>query len=57
MKVSELIKLLNEMDGDAPVVIAGTQMGFGVDFEVSGIWKFDNSDYVSLVPGDEAEEE
>jgi hypothetical protein len=53
MTVAELILALAKLDQNAPVVISGSQLGFGVDFEIAQVHLYDNEEYISLMPGGE----
>jgi hypothetical protein len=57
MTVSELITVLSQLDPTTPVVIAGTDLGFGVDFNLDKVHQYDNTEYIRLCPGAEFEEE
>ncbi len=57
MKVSDLVAVLQLLDPDHDVVIAGTDLGYGHEITVSEVHQYDNTKYVRLVPGDEYEED
>ena len=57
MKVSELIAVLQALDPNHDVVIAGADLGFGHEITVSEVHQYDDTKYVRLVPGDDYEED
>jgi hypothetical protein len=56
MNVKELIAKLSILDGNLPVVIDGDSLGFGEDFEIEKVNKYDNCTFVSLTSGGVFEE-
>jgi hypothetical protein len=56
MNVKELIAKLSILDGNLPVVIDGDSLGFGEDFKIGKVNKYDNCTFVSLTSGNVFEE-
>ena len=57
MNVKELIAKLSTLDGNLPVVIDGVSLGFGEDFKIGKVNKYDNCTFVSLISGGAFEED
>ena len=49
MNVKELIAKLSTFDSNLPVVIDGVSLGFGEDFKIGKVNKYDNCTFVSLI--------
>lgn len=56
MNVRELIAVLNTYDPEMIVTVSGQKLGFGADFELAQVHRFDNEDAIQLIPGEEIEE-
>lgn len=56
MKVKELIALLMTHDPEQDVVISADELGHGCDYELVEVHKYDNTNYVRLITGDNYEE-
>lgn len=58
MKVKELINLLQNYNPEHDIVVSGhTNLGYGMDFEVSHLHQYDDTNYVLLEAGNEYQEE
>jgi hypothetical protein len=53
MKVKELIALLMTHDPEQDVVISADELGHGCDYELVEVHKYDNTDYVRLIPDEQ----
>jgi hypothetical protein len=57
MNVKELIAKLSTFDGNLPVVFDGVSLGFGEDFKIGKVNKYDNCTFVSLISDGAFEED